>query len=385
MSEEAVMRRLLESAAIDASQEVLGKAREMLRKINMRMPAGSMKKAEACRPSIAVELACRLSKLSFDKTKLLAQVPVQPKVYQDAVTACINVLHLELETKSVIDTLGLRFGTQLTAVAHGVLEQYRVSYVETLEPHQKAHVDLATPVYQTAAFYVGARTRKVVLDKNQLTTITNVNASFFRQVVDSMLRVVAADDGGEKRAAGRKAKRQAKNDGGGGSDGAPHVPAGGHCSSNGGNGRGGGGGTEVGGGSGLAESSTVSCNGVEYAAHLYTTGNSSSSSSSSGSSSACAHHENADPNNAVAAALGVPSRLSYDPEYARMKKLESLGIKVAPGVEAAEKARLEEEKVAREEERRAAERARYEAWREGLAAKRRKPSPQQPEAEAESA
>ena len=365
------MRKLLESASIDASQEVLGKAREMLRKINMRMPLGSMKKAEACRTFIAVELACRLSKVSFDKAKLLAQAPVHQKVYQDAVTACINVLHLELETKSVIDTLGVRFGIQLTAVAHGVLEQYRTLYVETLDPHQKAHVDLALPVYQTAAFYVGARTRKVALDRDQLTTTTNVNASFFRQVVESMLKVVAGEDGVDKGAAGAKRKRKAKDGGAGG--GGPSAPARGSSSSTGGDGNNG---SE----DGAAEIATVSCNGVEYAPHLSNSRSSSSSSSSSGGGGGGdgseGGHENADPNQLLYRGSAASQRLVYDPEQARLKRLESLGIKVAPGAEAAEKARLEEEKVAREEERRAAERARYEAWREGLAAKRRKLSPQ---------
>ena len=190
MADEIAMRMAIDNALIDSSL-VMGKAREILRLLNMRMPSGCLKKAEACRHIIAIEIACRMTNISFDKNKLVAQAPVNSKVYQDTLLKCKNVLNLKWEASSVIDVLAVQFGLQLKTVATTVLEQYRVLYVDKLEKIRQAHVDLTSPVYQAAAFYVGAKSKKVNLDKNKIAQMAEVDVSFFRTVIDSMIKVTA--------------------------------------------------------------------------------------------------------------------------------------------------------------------------------------------------
>ena len=113
------------------------------------------------------------------------------KVYQDTLLKCKNVLNLKWESSSVIDVLAVQFGLHLKAVASTVLEQYRVLYVDKLETIRQAHVDLTSPVYQAAAFYVGAKSKKVNLDKNKIAQMAEVDVSFFRTVIDSMTKVTA--------------------------------------------------------------------------------------------------------------------------------------------------------------------------------------------------
>jgi hypothetical protein len=150
----------LERAGLDSSV-LLGKTKELLRLLQMKMPIGCLKKAEACRHIIAIEIACRMLKVPFEKIKLTQQAFVHLPVYQEALISCKNVLKLQFDAASVIDVLSVQYGSQLRVQATKFLEDFKLHYVESLDISRQAHIDLTAPAYQAAAFILAAKAKKV--------------------------------------------------------------------------------------------------------------------------------------------------------------------------------------------------------------------------------
>jgi origin recognition complex subunit 6 len=191
MASDAIIPSVIRAAGIDEGRS-LGKSREILRLLNMKMPVGCLKKAETCRHVLAIEIACRLLNIDFNKDRLLSQALVQPKVYQEALVSCKNILNLKWESASVVDVLAVQFGLQLKPLAFHVLDQYKTRYVDKLDKVRQQYIDISAPVYQAAAFFVAARKKKVNIDKNRVAQIAEVDAAFFRTVIGSMEKVRAS-------------------------------------------------------------------------------------------------------------------------------------------------------------------------------------------------
>ena len=142
---------------------VLAKTKEVLRLLNMRMPCGALKKAEVCRHIIAIEIACRLLNVSFDKNKLVLQSTLKMKSYQEALISCKNVLKVKWQTANIMDVLSVQFGVQHKTAAYSLLDKYQTEYVDKLNTNRQSFVDISSPVYQAAAYYIASKSQKVFI------------------------------------------------------------------------------------------------------------------------------------------------------------------------------------------------------------------------------
>jgi hypothetical protein len=158
--DDGIIRRALAAADLNPDL-VLGKTRELFRLLQMKMPLGCLKKAEACRHIIAIELSCRVLRIPFDKSKLMSQAPVNQSIYQEALISCKNVLNMKWDAGSAIDVLSVQYGVQIQGQANSNLETYRKAYIDKLDKSRQAHIDLNSPPYQAAAFILAAKMKKV--------------------------------------------------------------------------------------------------------------------------------------------------------------------------------------------------------------------------------
>ena len=167
MSEERFLLEAILKAGL-TDNLIIGKTQEILRKLLLKLPVGSLKKAEICRGLIAIEIACSFLNTSLDKVKLMAQVSITPKIYQEGLIKCKQVLKVQRDS-DVTQKLAVHFGVHLKCLVQDTLGQYKINYIDKLHPNQRALVDINSAVCQAAAFYVVGVKSKVSLLQNTTT------------------------------------------------------------------------------------------------------------------------------------------------------------------------------------------------------------------------
>ena len=180
--------------------DICDKGSEILRKMNDRVPSGALGKAKSCTHILAVELACRVLNVSFNRDKLMAQTNVSSADFAQALNNCKSLLRLTFTKTSAIDVLSVQFGASLKGPALDLLREYQRLYVDRLDRARQVLIDLTAAEYQTAAYFLVAKQKKVVLDKKRLLEATEVAARLFHTVVGDIERVclqgTAATTGG---------------------------------------------------------------------------------------------------------------------------------------------------------------------------------------------
>lgn len=134
---------------------VLGKTEEILRKLLTKMPLGTLKKAEACRHIIAVEIACNALHLQVDRDKLITSSLISKKVYQDNLLTCKNMLGIKHES-DCMSILAVRYGSHFTSRARGILNVYKEKSLDKLDKSRQSSNDSNSAVCQAAAFYIAS-------------------------------------------------------------------------------------------------------------------------------------------------------------------------------------------------------------------------------------
>lgn len=171
---------------------VLDKTKEFLRLLQMKLPGGSLKKAEAYRHIIAIELACRVQNVPFEKTALLnlAGKP-NPNDYKKALCSCKTVLNLTWNSVAVFNVLSVQYGEDVKIDAEKVLEDYRMRQIETVAgKYRAANVDFDSPLYQSAAFFLAAKRKKVKINKVALLQVAEIDSKVFHNVVDKIAKAL---------------------------------------------------------------------------------------------------------------------------------------------------------------------------------------------------
>lgn len=217
-------------AAIDgeaAQASVYAKSKEVIRLMDLKLP--DLRRAEACRQVLAVDLACRVLNIQPNKANLMKQVPADAKDYQQALVKCKNVLmaqpglgitqvggssnnndnsmttsssssstgmggisngmggfELGMAT-STMEVLAIRFGVSLKPLALKNLEEYK--RIQTNRSDKGIITDkanLTTSVYQAAAYFVASKMKGVKIDKARVVQIAEVDINLFNTVVKSM-------------------------------------------------------------------------------------------------------------------------------------------------------------------------------------------------------
>ena len=164
MQDSALLGSTIKAAGLDVSQKesILDKTKEFLRLLQMKLPIGSLHKAEACRHIIAIELSCRVLNIPFDKAKLMSLSTVSLKDYRKSLITCKTVLNLTWVVKAAVEILSVKYGLELKDSASLVLQQYKTNYYDKLGASQQKYINLESSLYQTASFYIVAKENKVM-------------------------------------------------------------------------------------------------------------------------------------------------------------------------------------------------------------------------------
>lgn len=148
---EIYLKTTIQKAGLDVDG-VLAKTQEILRKLKIKAPIGCLHRAELGRHVIAIEIACVVLSLPFDKVKLTAQAPITFKIYQESLIHCKNLLNLQLDSDTMFK-LACQYGATYKLPAYKILEQYKLLYIDKLDKNRFA-VDVNSAVCQAAAFYI---------------------------------------------------------------------------------------------------------------------------------------------------------------------------------------------------------------------------------------
>jgi len=182
--------------------DICDKVREILRKINDRVPAGALGRAKACPHILAVELACRSLNVMFSKERLMAQTSVSAKDITQALTNCKSLLRLTFAKASAMDILSMQFGAGHRGAALALLADYQRLYVDRLDKARQLLVDLTAPEYQTAAYFLAAKQKKACVDKRKLLEATEVSSQLFLKIVSDLEKVCSQAAAGAGASAG---------------------------------------------------------------------------------------------------------------------------------------------------------------------------------------
>jgi hypothetical protein len=194
---EQVLRRLTDVTMIVA------KAMELQRKMSFKVPKKALGKGDVVRHVVAVDLACRVCGVPYDKVLLASKSGLSCKDYQQIVNVAKNYLELVVVKVAALEVLSIQFDVALKTAALEVLEDYSRLYVTKLDAARSTNIDLSSDVYQAAAFFVASvlRNRKPALDRRRIIEVAEVDSSAFRTVEKSLMVVLAPGekDGSDKK------------------------------------------------------------------------------------------------------------------------------------------------------------------------------------------
>ena len=135
---------------------------EILRRMSIKFPIGSMNKAETSRKIVAIEISCRIHNISFKKNSLMRYSQVDERDLQAAIQATKNALDITWTELAMMETLAIRFGGTYKDSAYKVLQKYKTAYIDKLSEAVRRNIDLQQPVYHAVAFWIVAKAKKVL-------------------------------------------------------------------------------------------------------------------------------------------------------------------------------------------------------------------------------
>ena len=160
MQDSQELRDVILNAGIDPLL-IMDKTKEFLRLLQMKLPAGCLQKAEACRHIIAIELACRVENVPFEKSRLLRLSSVNTNEYKRSLNTCKTVLNLTWNAVAIFHVLAIQYGDDLKDIAQNILTEYKLSQSNSGK-FRTINLDVTSSLYQSAAFFLAAKRKKVL-------------------------------------------------------------------------------------------------------------------------------------------------------------------------------------------------------------------------------
>jgi len=158
---ETIIAELIQSTGLTSSRELVDKTKEYLRKLQSKLPMGSLGKGERCRTVLALEIACRQTDTHFERKQLLKNSSIADSDYQKALATCKAALEITQNFVNAAQVLALQYDQELVDHIKPILNQYQKLYVDKLPTSSRSYVKLDAPLYVCAAFLLAADTKKV--------------------------------------------------------------------------------------------------------------------------------------------------------------------------------------------------------------------------------
>lgn len=151
----------IKTAGLEPTAVLTDKVKETLRKMQNKLLPGALSKAEPSRTWLAIEISCRLTNTVFERGQLLRHCCVGEADYQKALNTCKALLGISSTFKNVADILSMQYSQALMEESKPILARYEICCVRNLPAEMKRYVDITSPLYVCASFYVAALVKKV--------------------------------------------------------------------------------------------------------------------------------------------------------------------------------------------------------------------------------
>jgi hypothetical protein len=202
---EAITPADLRKIGIDKPKKICIKANELLRMLDVKCPMGLPSNlgsfGAVCKPTVCIELACKLNSTTFSKEEAVRGCGVNMFDYQMALITIQNILKLKFPVS--IQELCVHFACPgMKSTVDKLLEQYQERFIESLSntstktdskektaTSSQKKADFSNPAFKAAAFFLSAKHCKLKVDRTKLIQFTNCNPNQFNSVCESMEKV----------------------------------------------------------------------------------------------------------------------------------------------------------------------------------------------------
>jgi hypothetical protein len=160
--ESAQLLEKISLLGLASNVDVIDKAKELLRKLNSKLPPGSLGRAESSRPVLAVEIACKVTSTPLQRGQVQKVCILGDADYTKALTTCKAALGVTWASTNIEQVLTMQYSAELVEQIAPIIECFRVNYYNDLPAVSRAYVKLDSSLYKCAAFYVAATSNKQV-------------------------------------------------------------------------------------------------------------------------------------------------------------------------------------------------------------------------------
>ncbi|ETV98895.1 hypothetical protein H310_08388 [Aphanomyces invadans] len=170
------------------SAAVVGKAKEYLRLLELKLQGGGQSIPMLGRPAACLELACEVLQEPVDSRKLyLLSGGTSLGKHKQCVRNISSILRLQTTATITTSSLCVKFGCPaLKDYVASVHDEYKHRMMAKLTSSQQRHVDVTRPLFPAAVFYACAVKTNCRVDKNQLLQLTMSQPKEFASVVSSI-------------------------------------------------------------------------------------------------------------------------------------------------------------------------------------------------------
>jgi hypothetical protein len=160
------------SSSSGCSNPVFLKAKEILRKMEVKFPSGTLRKAENTRYAIAIELACRILNQSFDKKMLMqggsprggssasTSSSIDTIEYNKNLMVVKNALQIEINSVCASELLSIRFGESIKIAVNQLLTDHFSKQSTSARQSSLTRTNWDNSIV-CAAYYIILKDRKV--------------------------------------------------------------------------------------------------------------------------------------------------------------------------------------------------------------------------------
>ncbi|XP_058383720.1 origin recognition complex subunit 6 [Diceros bicornis minor] len=181
--ESGLMRRLAPRLGI-AEPEVLRKAEEYLRLLQVKCIGLSAHTTETSNAVMCLDLAASCMKCPLDRPYLIKLSGLNKKMYQSCLKSfeCL----LGLNSNIGIRDLAVQFSCiEAVNMASKILQSYESSLPQT----QQVDLDLSRPLFTTAALLSACKILKLKVDKNKMVATSGVKKAIFDRLCKQLEKI----------------------------------------------------------------------------------------------------------------------------------------------------------------------------------------------------
>ena len=154
--EAKLLQEKLATFGLSNNVAVSDKSKEIFRKLLVKLPVGMLGRAESCRATISVDIACKLTNTPVQRNLVLKNISIGETEYSRILNTCRVALGVSWSTPNVEQVLSVQFNPELVEQIKPILDIFNNDYVRKLPVESRIYVKIDSALYKCAAFCVAA-------------------------------------------------------------------------------------------------------------------------------------------------------------------------------------------------------------------------------------